>query len=249
MTRTSTAVILLAGMGTRLLPLTQNQHKALIEIGGHCILERQITQLKNHGIKTIHLVLGYREQDIINFITAKNWSNFVTLHHNTDYKNNNTGASLFITLPFLNDSFLLLDGDVMLEDQLLKPLIEDCTECRFLCDTDTSKLNSEAVRILADDAQHIQDISKHVPLNISAGESIGVSLYQKDWIEPLMQTLKTGLASAENHKWYYEDALHVILQSSQKTLSPLHIIPTGNFKWVEIDDHDDLARARKLFGL
>jgi choline kinase len=248
MPRATTAVILLAGMGTRLRPLTETQHKALIKIGDKTILERQLEQLARHGIQHVHLVLGYRAEDIKAFVASNAPDSLtVTCHHNKDFEKNNTGASLALVLPHLDAPFLLLDGDVVLDDALITPLIQDTPDSRFLCDTDTAKLNLEAVRILADHQNAICDISKHVPLPQSAGESIGVSLYQADWITPLQETLAIGLADRANWKWYYEDALHVILTAGVK-LSALRVIPTGNQKWVEIDDHADLARARELFS-
>lgn len=245
MPKVQNAIILLAGTGSRLRPLTDNTHKALLPIQGKTILERQITQLTQCGISKLHLVLGYRDQDICDF-AATNFSDLnIQFHHNEIYEKTNTGYSLYLVLKTMAESFLLLDGDVLLHDKLLEALCIDTTDNLLLCETDPAKLDAEAVKVRLGDSGHIVEIGKPIALAKAHGESIGVGLYQKDWAIALKSRLESSLKDSSNWNWYYEDAMQEILANEQAP-SPLKIISTENYPWVEVDDFQDLERAKKI---
>lgn len=240
------AIILLAGFGSRLKPITDSTHKALIEIGGATILERQIAGLEAGGVTDFHLVLGHRSQDIENFV-AENFPDLnVRFYMNETYENNNTGYSLNLVLKTLLEDFLLLDGDVLLGGALLSDLCSASGKSALLCETDPAKLDAEAVKVELGDDGTIADIGKHVPLATAHGESIGVGFYTRDWAEALHACLTYELADEKNRNWYYEDAMRALITEGLAP-SPLTVIPTGVSPWVEVDDHEDLARARNLF--
>lgn len=243
MPKVQNAIILLAGMGSRLRPLTDNLHKALLSIQGKTILERQIAQLTRCGISRLHLVLGYREQDICDFVT-KNFSDLnVQFHRNEIYEKTNTGYSLYLVLKTMTESFLLLDGDVLLHNKLVEALCVDTTDNLLLCETDPAKLDAEAVKARLSNSGEIVEIGKPISLEKAHGESIGVGLYQKDWATALKSQLEKSLKDESNWNWYYEDAMQELL-SNEQAPSPLKIVSTGDHAWVEVDDFQDLERAK-----
>lgn len=249
MTKVQDAIILLAGMGSRLAPLTENQHKALISIGGQTILERQVQLLAEQNVNRIHLVLGYRSEDIKNFV-QKHFAGPTEFffYENPNYHKTNTAYSLWQVLKKKQTSFLLLDGDVILTQKLLKILCAETHENLVLSDTDRSKLDAEAVRFRVNEHNHILEIGKHIPLEQSAGESIGVGLYQKDWAETLLKHLASIMKDSTHWQWYYEDVFEKLIQDKQAP-SFLTIQSTLDEPWVEIDDHNDLKRAQELFSV
>ena len=235
---THNAIILLAGMGSRLKPLTDNRHKALIPFAGKTILERQVTQLMQNGVTGFHFVLGYRDGDIKNFMAEKFPKLHAEFYPNPIFADTNTGYSLLLVLQKLQDAFLLLDGDVMMSDVLIAKLCADTEECLLLCETDPTKLDAEAVKVAitphpalspwGEGARRvgggtgITAIGKHIPLRDAAGESIGVGLYQADWASALKDQLEVAMQDPLKKKtWYYEDAMNVILGSPLSLPSPL----------------------------
>lgn len=241
------AIILLAGFGSRLKPLTDTIHKALIEVGGKTILERQLEALACRGVGNFHLVLGHRASDIREYVGGRFPELNVRFYANEIYARNNTGYSLNLVLRTLSEGFLLLDGDVILDGALLTALCASESSA-LLCETDPSKLDAEAVKVKVTPAKNatVSDVGKHVPLQDAHGESIGVGYFTRDWAEALHDCLERELRDENNWNWYYEDAMKLML--AQKTApSPLSVIPTGAYPWVEIDDHADLNRARRLF--
>lgn len=109
------AILLAAGMGTRLRPLTENTPKSLIEINGEPLLERQIKFLNEIGINEIYVVTGYLKEK---FEYLKEKFN-VTLIHNEYYNRYNNIYSMYLAKEFLGDSYVI-DADVYLTKNFLK---------------------------------------------------------------------------------------------------------------------------------
>lgn len=240
------AIILLAGRGTRLAPLTDTTHKALIEIVGKTILDRQISQLAKAGVKRFHLVLGHRAADIKAHL-SQNYSGWdVVFYENPQFETTNTAFSLHLVLKELVDDFLLCDGDVVMADALIQTLCAaGGSEGLLLCETDPSKLDAEAVKAVTNAAGDITDIGKHIPLDRALGESIGIGFYPKEWGVALKSRLDQLLRDQSHWNWYYEDAIRQLL-SEGATLPALRVLPTSPHPWVEVDDANDLKRAQSL---
>lgn len=245
------AVILLAGTGSRLKPITDSMHKALIPIAGLPILQHQIQSLQAIGVTDFHLVLGHRAHDIQNFITnlfSQNDSLKCFFHTATDYLSTNNACSLHCALDHIkDDAFILMDGDVILDRDILEELRQHSDKTLFIVDDDKSKLDEEAMKILLNDSGHIDKISKTIPVQSSCGESIGVAAFQKAWTRQLYQHFDQALTIPANTQLYYEDLIQMILNQNT-ILQPLHIMRTNGRKWVEIDDHHDLKRAQEMFA-
>lgn len=253
----SHAVILLAGTGSRLKPLTDTTHKALLPIGSSTFLERMVDQLSQVGIKHFHLALGYRAHDIKSFAQQK-FSDFpITFHNNPRYQTTNNAYSLHLVLnvrteqcsvPTKIDSFLLLDGDLLMSDALINNVIEQAPQKSFVvCDTRKERLNEEAMKCLLNDQQEVILLNKKIPLQQAQGESIGFAGFQKDWLETLKTKLKNTMQDVEKQKnWYYEDVIIDVL-ATQQAPSPLKCIPTKDEIWTEVDSLQDYEEAKKIF--
>ncbi|MGL5117739.1 MAG: sugar phosphate nucleotidyltransferase [Plesiomonas shigelloides] len=109
------AILLAAGMGTRLRPLTENIPKSLIEINEEPLLERQIKFLNEIGINEIYVVTGYLKEK---FEYLKEKFN-ITLIHNEYYNRYNNIYSMYLAKEFLGDSYVI-DADVYLTKNFLK---------------------------------------------------------------------------------------------------------------------------------
>lgn len=253
------AIILIAGRGTRLAPLTDTMHKTLIEIGGEAILTRQMRQLGAQGITRFILVTGYREDSVREFATwhaPKNAKlDFIS---NAAFAETNTAYSLALALDAWQDvptagqredgdgPFILLDGDVVMDDALPARLLSRQGENVLLCETDRTRLNNEAVKVRLAANGTVERIGKAVPFAEAAGESIGVGLYQVGWLQALRPRLALLRERRAEWSWYYEDVMNELLPSEAHP-PPFRIEPVGNIAWAEIDNHADLKRARELF--
>ena len=108
-------IILAAGFGSRLLPLTKDKPKSLIEFGGKTLLERNIEIFKKHGINEITIITGYKKEKInftdINYIENKN------------FEHNSTLQSLFYAIDEIKTSTIITYSDIIFEERILEELL------------------------------------------------------------------------------------------------------------------------------
>src|SRR5690554_5260973 len=108
------ALILAAGKGTRLHPLTASTPKPLLEVKGIPIIENMINILISKGIEKIYIVVGYRREQ---FNYLRNKYREVKLIFNKNYENTNTGASIYQARKYLDDDFMIMDGDLYIKNR------------------------------------------------------------------------------------------------------------------------------------
>lgn len=116
------AIILAAGMGTRLRPLTLTTPKSLIEVAGESLLERQIKFLKERSINEIIVVTGYLHEKF-DFLADKYG---VTLVHNDKYDVYNNFYTMYLVKDYLSDAYVI-DADNYLVDNFLETYVEQST--------------------------------------------------------------------------------------------------------------------------
>lgn len=246
MTQKIHTIILLAGQGSRLKPLTDHTHKALIPLGGKKILQRQLDVWQKMGLEDFTLVLGYRADDIKKHLQDHHTGLTANFIMNDNFSQTNTAYSLGLALEKITSPFILADGDVILDEKLATLLLNEPTQNCILCETNPERLNAEAVKVVAEKNHIITKIGKNISLGDAAGESIGIGLFQSDWARKLNQDLKNVVNNPKKWPWYYEDVFQELIENNQAP-SPLKLMSTQGLPWVEIDDHDDLKYAQKIF--
>jgi choline kinase len=118
------AVILAAGMGSRISPLTDSCPKPLLKVGGKTLLGRLLSHIRDAGIRDVVMVLGCLEAQIKDYVR----DNFPDLNvfyaHNYSYAATNTAFSFLLAENFIGDSpFIKFDADVVFEPEILARLI------------------------------------------------------------------------------------------------------------------------------
>jgi len=108
----TTAVILAGGKGTRLAPVAKDTPKALVHIGGLSVVEHQIALLKQHGIRTVWLLLGHLGKEVQEFLEAKDLG--VELRYKQEQEALGTAGALSQLQNEIKEDFLVLSGDVMM---------------------------------------------------------------------------------------------------------------------------------------
>ncbi len=122
------AIILAAGMGTRLGKYTENLPKCMLNFAGKTILERQVETLRNAGITDITIVKGYMPEEINIFGTKT--------YINNDYKNTNMVETLFCAEEEMNEDILVCYADIIYEPKVLQKVIESTAKVGVVVDTD-----------------------------------------------------------------------------------------------------------------
>ncbi len=238
------AIILAAGVGSRIRPLTDNLPKCLLKIGGKSILEIMVSHIQDCGINEIVFVLGYLQDQIKQIVTTKFPD--LTAHFviNDRYAETNTGFSLMLTKNFVGDSaFVKFDADVVFEKKILKKLIE-CGHETCLCIDKNIHLDGEAIKVVTRGETRVVKASKLVDPTAAVGESIGIEKISAQTAKLLFAELEIMMADEKNHQAYYEGAYERLIEKDVA----FHALDISGLKWSEIDTKADLGQAEEIFN-
>lgn len=118
--RVTNAIILAAGTSSRFAPLSYEKPKALIEVKGEILIERQIKQLQDAGINDIIIVTGYKSEQFNYLIDKFN----VKIIYNPEYKNRNNNASIYIVKDYLKNSYICSSDNYFIVNPFKKEVDE-----------------------------------------------------------------------------------------------------------------------------
>jgi choline kinase len=240
--KTTTAVILVAGIGSRLRPITDDRPKALVDLGGETILGRTVRLLASYGVRKVVLATGYREDAVR--AAMQGAPVVVEYCRNPEFDRTQNSVSLALCRDALGpDAFFKLDGDVVFQRQVLERLDESSAELAVAVDAGRM-LDAEAMKVSlsAPEALQISAFGKGIPLAQSAGESIGIERISGSFSPVLFAALSAVIDGGETGL-YYEDVYSRLI--SAKALSA-EAVAVADLPWTEVDDFADLERARQL---
>lgn len=239
--KTTAAVILVAGVGSRLRPLTDDRPKALVDLGGETILGRAVRILADYGVRKVVLATGYREDAV----RAALQDAPVTVEYcrNPEYDRTQNSVSLALCRSAIgSDAFFKLDGDVVFQRQVLERLDASSSELAVAVDAGRT-LDAEAMKVIvAGSGLEISAFGKGIPLIESAGESIGIERLASPAAAVLFDAMDEAIARGETGL-YYEDFYSRLIAASRLRAE---VVPVRDLPWTEVDDYADLEKARAL---
>ncbi|HVZ58952.1 MAG TPA: phosphocholine cytidylyltransferase family protein [Patescibacteria group bacterium] len=237
------AIILTAGIGSRIRPLTDDKPKSLLEVNGAPILKNMLSNIQASGISEVIVITGYLE-DMINSYISQNFPNLkVTYVRNEKYLDTNTGYSLMLAKDAVaGDSFIKFDADVMFEKAILEKLIQSSYETALCLDKNIN-LEAEEVKAIATPDGKVLEVGKKLDPTKAAGESIGIEKIGPHAGRLLFAELEKLMKDQANWKEYYDDSYTTLVNQGV----PFGVVDITGLKWVEIDTHDDYQKALSIF--
>lgn len=241
------AVILAAGMGKRLKDLTKNQTKCMVEVNGVSLIDRLLHQLEVYNLAQIIIVVGYEGQKLIDYVKALNIKTPIKFVNNPIYDKTNNIYSLSLAKDYLcKDDTLLFESDIIVEDSVIKLLIDDERGTLALVDKYESWMDGTCVKLSADD-----DIIEFVPGKKFVFEDIKsyyktVNIYKfsKHFSKTHYVPFLSAYCSALGNNEYYEQVLKIITMLDDPEIKAKRL--NGEL-WYEIDDIQDLDIASSMF--
>ncbi|TXD34924.1 phosphocholine cytidylyltransferase family protein [Lujinxingia vulgaris] len=237
------AILLVAGTGSRLRPLTEDRPKCLLEVGGVALLKRLLDQLAAVGIERAILVTGYLHERMVAQVESWDLGLEVAFAPNPTYASENNAVSTLVGMRALQgDSFLLCDGDILLRQTAwVADLLADTRE-NVLTMIRFDALGQEEMKIRLGDTDAIEGLSKGLDPQSSHGESLGVQKVGPSAFEALKDRLE-ALNAEERVRLYYEDVFAELIPQG----CAFYAREVAPGSWTEIDTIDDLEAARALY--
>ena len=230
------AVILAAGVGTRLHSLTQHRPKCLIEIGGRSLLARYFDALAKVNIQHIVILVGYKHEMIREAVGTFSGSHSVQFILNEDYRRGSVG-SLWRAREMLDDDALIMDADVLFHQAILDRLVQSAHPNALLMDETVQQTTEECMVVVRNN--RVVALTKRMPTTYDVvGEGVGFLKVAKADGPKLIQAVE-GRINCGQLDMDYEDALEEFFRSTEVGYETI-----GGFPWVEIDFPEDVQRAQ-----
>ncbi len=238
------AIILSAGQGRRLLPLTDEQPKCLLPVDGDKhILEVQLRALARCGVRRAVVMVGFGAEQVERFVRGRRADGMeVRTCFNPFYAVSDNLATCWLARPEMNEDFLVINGDTLFESAALgrvlsapKAPVSVTIDSKIDYDADDMKVS------LREDGR-LRAIGKELPPEEVDGESIGLLAFRGSGAKVFREALDQACRQPEALRAWY---LSVIDRLASKIL--VETVSIKGLWWAEIDSPDDLARVREAY--
>ncbi|OEJ24071.1 nucleotide sugar-1-phosphate transferase [Streptomyces agglomeratus] len=238
-------LVLAAGAGRRLRPYTDTLPKALVPVDGDTtVLDLTLGNFAEVGLTEVAIVVGYRKEAVYarkEALEAK-YGLKITLVDNDKAEEWNNAYSLWCARDVLKRGVILANGDTVHPVSVEKTLLAARGKGqKIILALDTVKnLADEEMKVITQDGKGVQRITKLMDPATATGEYIGVTLIEPEAAEELADALKTTFE--RDPDLYYEDGYQELVNRG----FTVDVEPIGEVTWVEIDNHEDLAKGREI---
>ncbi len=217
-------LILAAGMGVRLMPLTRNTPKSLLDLGhGLTLLETQLEAIRECGVEEVVLVTGYRFRIV----------------YNPFYASSNNLVSAWLAQPHVGEDYLLVNGDDVFDPAVMRRLLEADDDLTMMVsrkaafDDDDMKVVTQGDRVLK--------VGKGLDEGEANGESIGMMRFRARGARAFADELERMVRTPEGLQTFYLHALQNLMDAG----FPVSFRECAPEEWAEVDFHPDLRTLKE----
>lgn len=242
-----TALILAAGYGSRISDVTTDP-KSLLKIKEKTLMDWHFEALKAVGIRNVVVVTGYKRDVLENYLEKFKKDFDVHYAINDDYRVKGNTYSFYYGLEKTFGDFLLFDADLIYDTQILKAFVEDSTANQILVG-ESSIDDIECAKTMIDKKGFVRmTIDKRAVSEVErekfafAGEAIGILKFSKEYRDDMFNACKDFLSEEKNISKNWEHVMNEFLLNHD-----MSIHQAVSDRWVEIDNKEDLQKARGLF--
>lgn len=241
-------LMLAAGMGKRLGKYTQGNTKCMLEVAGETLIERAVNALKSAGIHKLIMVVGYKSENLKNFIKQKIKDMEIIFIDNDNYDKSNNIYSLYLAKDWLEkDDTIMLESDLIFEDRMIQELVANKNKDVALVAKYEQWMDGTVVTI--DSKNRITEFIEKKDFRFDRIDeyykTVNIYKLSKEFSKNQYIPFLEAYMKAYGINEYYELALKAIAHLSRSTLKAL---PIGDIKWYEIDDAQDYDIVNCLFS-
>lgn len=236
------AIILSAGQGSRLLPMTAGRPKCMLPIQGRPLIEWQLEALESCGVTDITVVTGFGAAQVEDWLGKRRGLARISFCFNPFFELADNLMSCWLVRGAMTEDFVLLNGDTLFEAPVLERLLASpprpvtlATDEKRTYDADDMKVQLDGTRLLR--------VGKNLPLDETDGESIGVMLFRGKGPELFRTALEQAARQPAALGQWYLSIVGKIAESGQVWTQQI-----SGLNWSEVDYPLDLLRASAMVG-
>lgn len=232
------AVILAAGRGLRIHPVTLGMPKCLLEFGGQAILDYQVEALWAAGISRIGIVIGHRGECIVEHINRRFVEDLDRFQFivNPGYSRTNNIYSLWLAREWVGpDDFLCLNADVLSHPAIVLPAVAAEHPVSMIVDPEW---RDETMKVIIRDGNVVR-MSKAISRAEYSATYIGITAFSRQIVPSLFDEVGTVIANGGANE-FFNTAVQRLIECGLR----VGFTVTGGLPWAEIDDAADLRFAR-----
>jgi histidinol-phosphate/aromatic aminotransferase/cobyric acid decarboxylase-like protein/choline kinase len=243
------ALVLAAGFGRRMRPLTDNRHKTLLPISGGTIIDRILTGLAEHAVTPVTIVTGYRNDELQAHVAENFPAMDIRYVHNSDFETTNNIHSMALAFEAmdLDDDVVLIESDLIYEPAVLERLLASPFENVALVDRYRAGMDGTVVT-LGETGSITQVIPPALqPSDFSFADkykTLNMYRFGADFSAGPLRKLLTYYATTFDRNCYYELVLGILIYMQQ---ADIHGEVVDGLVWAEVDDPNDLRVAELTF--
>lgn len=231
------AIILSAGQGRRLMPLTSKLAKCCLPLHGRTMLEWQLSQISKCDIDEVVVVTGFASEMVDAIVDRVSGINVHTLHNPMYAHTDNLGTCWEARFE-MQEPFVLMNGDTLFEAAILRRLLNRERSFPVTLVTDTKPhFDLDDMKIITDGDRLIK-VSKQLDISLVSGESIGLMVFDKNGADAFTRQLEEMMDKSNALKLWY---LSAIDQLASEGL--VGVCPVNGLSWCEVDDAADFSAA------
>jgi L-glutamine-phosphate cytidylyltransferase len=237
------ALIIGAGQGRRLLPLTEEEPKALLNVGGKSLLEWQVSALVDCGVEDVVFLAGFNlpavERSLAQF--ARRWpgTRFRSVY-NPFYGVADNLATCWMARHEMAGDFLLLNSDTLFSLPVLQTLLDSPAAPVSLAVDHKDRYDDDDMKVQLD-GRRLLDIGKKLPAERVHGESIGMLYFRGDGPRRFVAALEAAMLAPEAIRLWYRSVIAALAPQVE-----IQAVTISGHPWCEIDYPVDLQTAKRM---
>lgn len=234
------AVILAAGMASRLRPLTDDCPKCLLSVGGRSLLQRSMDALKSNGVVEFVIVTGYLHTRIEDFVKRNYPDVKVSFIHNANYDSTNNIYSLWLARPAADgEEVLLLDSDLLYDPAIVRRVLEEKGD--NVLTLIRHELGEEEMKVVVDGAGAITQLCKTCNPADAVGESLGIERMGRSYTKALFKELEVMMEKEGLSNIFYERAFERLIPQGHT----YKVLDVTDLFSCELDTVEDFNAAKE----
>lgn len=235
-----TALLLAAGMGSRLAPLTDSTAKCLVGLSGITILERLLRILNGYGFTRLVVVVGHESDSIQDYLGDHSGAIQISYITSTCYKTTNNIYSLWLARKVIDEPFLLIESDLVFDESLLSGMMEPDT---IAVSRQLPWMNGTTVTLDGESGVGAFCLGEMSRPDATHYKTVNIYGFSQETWRRICARLDTYIAAKRTGD-YYESVFAEMVADGELKLTPVLFDPES---WYEIDTLDDLAAAELMF--